>query len=355
MAWDPTNLPIRPGVYVNFIDEALKAITGGAKGIVAIPLLDYGTATASTFYTVDKVSQATELFGSTGIDSIKLALEAGAKEVLAYTMPIDATSGEPLSTDYDVYLEALETREFNIIVLDQQHDATLQSKFLTAVANMRDNVDIEKHVMVVFGGTATDDQDPTVGNTRTTTLQDDYSVNLITGVEQLDGVEVSSAEYAPYIAGLIAGTPINKTTTYKQLRVNDVTKRLRGSEIKTALTAGSLVLTHDGEKVIVEKGITTSGEHIRSIRTRQVILNDTKRFLKNEVIAKLDNNEDGRASVVAMLKRYTDGLEQINAITDADVYVDTENLPTQDAAFFVIEYTDVYSLERIFLNVKRQG
>lgn len=350
MAWDRSNLPIRPGVYVNFVDEALRAIQGGARGIVAIPLLSYdGTAEAKKFYTIERQSQANELLGSANSESIRLALESGANQVLVYTLP-----ETPVEDDYDEYLEALETREFNVLVLDQDDDESLQTKVLAFVERMRDDEDIERHVMVVFGGSAEDDQDVTVGNTRTNLLKDDYSVNLITGVEIGDET-LSSAEYAPAIAGLIAGTPINQTVTYKQMRVDDVSKRLRGSEIKIALQAGSFVLTHDGEKVIVEKGITTSGEHIRSIRTRQVILNDTKRFLKNEVIAKLDNNDDGRAAVIAILKRYTDGLEAMNAITDVNIYVDPDNPPQQDAAFFVIEYTDVYSLERVFLTVKRQG
>ena len=39
--WDPMNPPIRPGLYTNFVDAAASQISGGARGIVAIPLNTY--------------------------------------------------------------------------------------------------------------------------------------------------------------------------------------------------------------------------------------------------------------------------------------------------------------------------
>ncbi len=348
MAWSPNALPVRPGVYTNFIDEAIRAIQGGERGTVAIPLISFdGTAQAKKVYTVERMSEATELFGADNTDSIRLAFAGGAKDVLVYTIP-----ETPVDTDYNDMLEEFETYDFSVFVLDQDDDPELHTTLQTWVAKCRD--DDEKHFTVVIGGSAEDDADPTAGNSRSNTVEDDYIANLIVGIEQGES-SLSSGEYAPYIAGLIAGTPINQTTTYKQVQADNVNKRLSNSQVVTAIEAGSLVLIHDGERVKVEKGITTSGEHIRSIVTRQTILNDVPTFLRNNVVAQIDNTEDGRTSVVAMIKRYLDGLEAMNAIADSDAYVDTENPPEQDAAFFVIEYTDVYSMERIFLTVRRQG
>ena len=347
MAWSRNALPVRPGVYTNFVDEAIRAIQGGERGTVAIPLRNYeGTAEPKKFYIVERMSEANELFGVDNVHSIRLAFMGGARNVLVYTLP-----DEPVQSDYDEMFEGFETYNFTVFVLGQDDD-TLHSSLKTWVAKCRD--EDEKHFMVVVGGSAEDDADYEQGNTRSNLLKDDYIVNLIVGVEQ-GGVTLSSAEFSPYIAGLIAGTPINQTITYKQVFADDVSNRLSHSQIVKAIEAGSLVLVNDGDIVKVEKGITTTGEHIRSIATRQTILNDVPTFLRNNVVAQIDNTEDGRASVVAMIKRYLDGLVSMNAITDPDVYVDPDNPPEQDSAFFVIEYTDVYSMERIFLTVRRQG
>src|SRR5690625_2900689 len=93
--WDPTAEPIRPGLYINFTKAAAAQIGGGARGIVAIPLMNYGgTAEAEKFYTIESEQDAVELFGIDNIQSIRFALAGGAKEVLVYTMPPEPTAVE---------------------------------------------------------------------------------------------------------------------------------------------------------------------------------------------------------------------------------------------------------------------
>ena len=314
--WDPTSLPIRPGLYVNFKEAAIAQITGGARGTVAIPLKTYdGTAVAKSFYTVENESDAVELFGIDNIQSVKLALQGGAKEVLVYTMP-----SSPLAEDYIAMRDAFEARPFNAFVFDNEHDATEQDNTLTWVARNRTE---KKHFMFVAGGDATDDQDPALGNARTAQLADDYVVNLISGVN-INGVDYTSAAYAPYIAGLIAGTPINKSITYTQVRVDDVTKRLRNSEIVAALEAGSLVLVNDGEKVKVEQGLCASGKKIRAMRARQAVATDVEKTARDNYIGRLDNNEDGQAALIAAIKSYLETLEVNNVLTNISVALDPQ-------------------------------
>ncbi|RSL29097.1 phage tail sheath protein [Salibacterium salarium] len=345
MAWQIGSLSQVPGVYTNFEDNAPELLQRGPRGIVAIPLLTYdGDAEASKVYEVTRPSDAVDLFGETNTESIDLAFEGGANSVIVYTMPTDA-----LAEDYDAMIDALEGRTFNVIVLDQESDSANQDTVLQAVKDWREE---DKHVSAVFGG---DDTDLTTGNDRSSTLQDEYSINVINGVEDAD-TTITSAELAPYIAGLVASVPLNETTTYKQVPGDDVSLRLRKSERETAIEAGSLYLITGADNVKVGKGITTSGDFIRSINVRKSILNDLDRILQSEVIANYDNNEDGRTDAIALMKRFLeDNYVAIDAITDMDVYVDPENDPEQDAAFFVVEYMDVYSMERVFLTVKRQG
>jgi len=350
--WDPTNLPIRPGMYINFKEAAIAQINGGERGIVAMPLFTYtgGTATAKQFYTVENETDATKLFGSANVQPIRFVLQAGAAEVLVYTMP-----ATPADADYTEMREAFEARPFNVFVYpdgatDAQEDNTL--------AWCQTNREEGKHFAVVFGGDTETDQDPVLGNARTVRLDDDYSVNVIVGVT-VSETNYTSGQYAPYIAGLIAGKQINESITYSSLPVNDVTKRLRNSEIKTALQAGSLVLSHDGEKVKVEQGLTTSGKKIRSIRARQAISTDLSKVARDSYIGQLSNNEAGQTSLIAAITAYLETLEAEDVVILPDsedenpaVMLDPNRESVGDSVFLLINYTEVDSMERIFIDIQ---
>lgn len=349
--WDPSNLPVRPGLYINFVEAAVAQISGGARGIVAIPLkqFDGGTAVAKKFYTVDNETDAAALFGADNIQSIKFALAGGAQEVLVYTLPeIDGTN----VTEDEAYTEAREGFEaypFHVFVYDGEVSAAQLS---AAVDWLKQNREERKPFMFVAGGSAADDQDAAAGNTRTATLADEAVVNLITGVT-IEGVDYSSGQYAPYIAGLIAGTPINRSITYTVVPVDDVTKRLRNSEIVTALQAGSLALVNDGENVKVEQGLTTGKKKIRSIRARYTIATDIEKAARDNYIGKLNNNADGQAALISAIKAYLETLENedVLILNDKSVVLDPQYPSTGDTVYLAINYQEVDSMEKILLTI----
>jgi Phage tail sheath protein subtilisin-like domain/Phage tail sheath C-terminal domain len=343
--WDPLDLPKQPGLYINFKEAAIAQVSGGQRGIVAMPLFKYGSAVAGKFFTVTSEAEAVEFFGSANVEPIRLALLGGAKEVLAYTVPTIVEGGE---TAAHVELrQEFEARLFNVFVYPSEvstaeQDATL----LWTQTNRKEG----KHFFAVFGGTAAEDLDPAAGNTRTAQLADDYSINVINGVVVGED-EYSSSEYAPYIAGLVAGTALNQSTTFSVLPVDDVTKRLRNSEIKTALEAGSLVLVHDGEKVKVEQGLTASKKKIRTIAARQAVATDIDRTARDSYIGKLNNNEDGQVALIAAVKAYLETLEQNGVLTDIVVGIDPDQQSVGDQVYLVISYRELDSMERIFINI----
>jgi hypothetical protein len=343
-SWDPISLPTRPGLYINFQQAAVAQIAGGERGIVAMPLFDYaGTAVAETFYIVENEKQAADTFGADKIQPIKFALQAGCKQVLVYTMPTT-----PAAQDYIDMRAAFDAYPFNVFVYPDEVTATEQDNTLTW---MRSNKADGKHFMVVFGcAVAADDNDPAVGDARSIRLKDDYSVNLITGVI-INGTTYSSAEFAPYIAGLIAATPINKAITYAVIPCDDVTKRLTNTQIKTSLSKGSLVLVNDGEKVKVEQGITTGVTKIRIIRARQAVSTDVTKTAADAYIGKLDNNDDGRAALISAIKLYLEKLELNNVLQKPQVVIDPQRPPVGDSVFLLVSYIETDSMERIFLTI----
>lgn len=348
--WDPTALPTRPGIYINFVEAAIAAISGGERGIVALGLKTFsGTAVASRFYTVERESEAATLFGATNIDAIKLALAGGASSVLVYTLK--ATVEESVTTyDYAAMRDGLDTQEFNVFVA-QDYDVTEQAAFKTWAAANRDE---GKHFILVIGGNATTDADPTAGNSRSTLNTDDYIVNVING-GVVNGTPHTSSEYAPHVAGIIAGARINESVTYASTNASEVTKRLTNSQTTAALAAGSLVLTNDGKRVKIEQGITTSGKKIRAIRARQAIIADITATGNESYIGKLQNNADGRATLIAAVTKYLETLEDNSVLESPVVVLDPQNPPSGDKVFLLISYVETDSMERIFFTINVAG
>jgi hypothetical protein len=341
--WEPTSLPTRPGLYINFIEAAAAQISGGARGTVAIPLLVYAnTATAKTLYTVTTEKEAVDLFGAPNVKSILFALQGGAKEVLVYAMPT-----APAASDYTDMRAAFDAYPFNVFVLDGEYNVAQHAAIKTWVAANRT---AGKHFVVVIGGDVTTDATSTTGDTRSTLNSDDYIVNLINGVV-IAGVSYTSSAFAPWLAGLIAGTAINRSITYTVAPVDDVTKRLTGAQVTTSLAAGSLVLVNDGEKVKLVQGIVTSRKKIRSIRARQAVATDVRDTSEDNYIGKLNNNADGQAALMVAIKAYLESLEADGVLSAPIVVLDPQRPSVGDSVFLAISYAEIDSIERIFLTV----
>lgn len=351
--WDPISLPIRPGLYLNFVEAALAAIAGGPRGVVGTPIYTYnGTAEAGKFYTIEDEEQAVELFGTKNAKHILRILAGGAAEVLAYAVP-ELIIPEEEATQYIKLRDEFEARAFNVFVYP---DAIAPLEVDATVAWTARNRKEGKHFMYVLGGTAEEDQDPTAGNARSVRCKNDYVVNLINGVVDSDGNEAHSGEYAAYIAGLVAGTAINRSITYAELPVADVNKHLRNSEINEALTSGSLVLVNDGKKIKIEQGVVTNSDStkrgkIRIMRARQAVATDIPTTARDRYIGKIDNNPAGQAALISAIKAYLETLELNNVIMAPTVVLDPKRPSVGDCVFLAVSYIEVDSMERIFLTI----
>lgn len=352
--WDPTALPVRPGLYMNFKNAALANITGGARGIVALPVFSYtgGTAVAGKFYTIEGETDAISTFGAANIVAIKRVLEGGAKEVLAFAVP-PLQVPEETTVQYSTIRDAYEAETFNVFVYPTVVPEAELTSTKSWVARNRDE---GKHFLYIAGGTAEEDADIELGNARSVILKDEYVVNLVSGVILPDDTEVQSADFAPYIGGLIAATAINKSITYTEVPVADVTKRLTNSQIKSALVAGSLVLIKDGNVVRIEQGITTDSDEtkrgkIRIVRGKQAIATDIPATARANYIGKVDNNPAGQAALISAVKRYMQTMENNNVLMNPTVVLSKETPSEGDSVFLDIAYTEVDSMERILITV----
>lgn len=284
--------------------------------------------------------------GATVVDNAVIAINGDAKNVWIVATKVAAGNGtianivsQPLAAgndgaagvinaDYVDAMAAFEARVFNAFTLDGATDSALQTSAKAWIERLRNE---GKKIIGYLGGTANDDLDITVGNSRSTGFNHEGIVNV--GVSaQLDGIWYPSAMVACYVAGKGAGQALRESLTYASTMFDDVKPRLTHNQIVFGLQAGTLVLVHDGEKVVVEQGINTltsfregqnnSFKKIKLIRIMDAIDVDTSAAAHDNYIGKVLNNADGQAALLSAIKNYFETLSP--ALIDSDFVVEVD-------------------------------
>ena len=348
--WTPGVDPGRPGLFLNFAAAASDAIKPGNMGVVAMPYsgtIGGGSAVSGGVYSIASRDQAIALFGVDNIKPILRALAGGAREVLVYVM---ANGTLNTVAAYTPVFTALDARDFDVFTFDTRVIEDVQDAAFVWMKNSRAD---GRYFHTVFGAAnAGDDADVSIGVTRSTRLKDDFAVNLITGY--VDGVTVlTSSNATPYVAGMLAGCALNASLTYAALPFTDVNVRLTGTQIKTALAGGCLVLVYDGDKVKVERGIATSKVKLRRTRTQKAVATDVAKTAADSYIGKVINNEDGQTALVSAIKAYLEKLAADGVIDGKSIKVKlSDTYPsTGDQVYVDIAFTDLDSVEEIYLTV----
>lgn len=314
-------------------------------------------------------TEITELVDSINADGGLITAQKLGETALTDTTSTSFTGGnsglDVTSSNYISALDAFEPVLINVLVLDGVSDSSIQASVKSWVTRVRDS---GKEVMYVMGGSADDDKDPAIGNARSVGANNKAVVNVIVGTKNATR-SFSSAETACQVAGLIAGTPINKSTTYKQLEdVSDVTVLLSDTQIKQALKSGSFILTRDTNpetyaiSIKVEQGINTLtvyGENeskkfskIKCIRTLDTIDYDTGYLAATSVIGELDNDDDGRATLISLFKKYLETLADSKAISsDFLTEVDAAFVSEGDVVYLNTQALTVDKIEKIFNSI----
>lgn len=443
--WSITELPVLPGLYLNFQAAALAAIQTGARGTVILPVKAHWGPVKS-FQTVttekdllDKYAASSDSNGSTVYGTIRMALLGGAKKILSYrladsaakeatitlknttaadaikltgkypgergnafrvtiqanivdntkqdlklyedttllktfsfasgqlaeavaainndtanvwivaelvagaTGTLAAVSSQPMTggnsgiagiaaADYTNAMAAFETQTFNIMSLDGITDPAIQTSVASWAVRMRNQ---GKVMITVMGGPGADDTAADAVQkaiARTAGFNHEGIVNVGTGVV-LDDVTYSSAQVAPYVAGLIAGQKLSESTTYAASPFDDVTRRWTRTEQEDAVRNGVFIFFHDGRIVKPLRGINSlitlrQGQSqffkkIRAIRVMDAINSDLQTAAEDNYIGKINNTEEGRLALIAACKQYMEVLAQGGVIesTNWDVYL----------------------------------
>lgn len=295
-----------PSITVAFIEKAASAITRGDRGIVMLVLRDASITTTPDKRTIRDVSEVPTTYSAANQKYIKDALKGyttSPLKVLVYTMPVKASgdTAEDEAEKYTAMFAYLETAKFQWLAIPTVDTDEKTSDVVSWVKSQRNNnANMVKAVL------------PDANSADTEGIID-WAVSLYT-VSGSTRTEVTPEEACPRIAGLLAGTGSTISATYAPLKDFDDVERLTKDERNTAIAAGKLIAFWDGEKVKLDRAITslttttdTKGDSFKKIKLVEdmdMIKTDIQKTIEDEYIGKYANSYDNKCLLITAINGY---------------------------------------------------
>ena len=169
---------------------------------------------------------------------------------------------------------------------------------------------------------------------------------------QAGGGVFDAASYCGRVAGLIAGTPMKQSVTYAALPEVEDIRRLSALEEDEAVGRGELILTHDGEKVKLGRGVNsltnTTGRSdvwrkIKIVELMDLLQWDLRLAIQDNYIGKYQNSYDNKLLLITAVKLYLQALAKDQLIEEnfsCDVDVEEQDAYLQSVGVATAEMTE---------------
>ncbi|MBR6791416.1 MAG: phage tail sheath family protein [Oscillospiraceae bacterium] len=255
------------------------------------------------------------------------------------------TSDSPAVEDFEAMFEAAALTDFHVLGMPF-FNSLLVGMAVDFVKEMRGKEGVM--VQAVVPDTAADHEGV---------------ISVKNGVILEDGRALSNVKAVAYVAGMMAGTAVNRSCTYDRYDgAVDANPRMKESEIIDALKKGHLVFTARKDRVIVEKDQNTlvsftseKGEAFsknRVIRVLDMLAGDVKRIFEEHYLGRASNSADGRRLYQAELIAYLRQLIEMSAIEEpesGDVVVSAGS--ASDEVIVELAVQPVDSMEKLYMTV----
>ncbi len=295
-----------PSITIAFIEKAASAIERGARGIVMLVLRDATITTTPDKLTIRDVSEVPTTYSTANQQYIKDALKGyttAPQKVLVYTMPVKAAGddAEDEAARYTAMFEYLETAKFQWLAIPTVDTDEKTSDVVSWVKSQRNNN--ANMVKAVLPDADSADTEGII----------DWTVSLFK-VSGSTRTEITPEEATPRIAGVLAGTGLTISSTYAPLKDYDDVERLTKSERNTAVGAGKLIAFWDGEKVKLDRAVTslttttdTKGDSFKKIKlveNMDMIKTDIQSTIEDSYIGKYANGYDNKCLLITAVNGY---------------------------------------------------
>lgn len=276
-----------PGVNMIFQSKGAEAIREMQRGIIAMVVVD--ETVEAGVYELDTVADAPSELSVENKALVANVMAGGVTKCI-----ISVGNAEAETNDLLGALEPYEFDWFTMVV-----DGASRPKAVAWVKGLRADA---RPVKAVLGNA--------------TGADSEAIVNFTTGNVKTKDKTYTAEEYAPIMAGKLAGLSLTTSSTFMKLTdVIDVPK-VKKSEINNKVAAGEMVLEHNGRFVRVARGInsltTTSAEKnaqykkIKVVEIMDKIQKDLTRTIEDEYIGKVSNSYDNKRLLISAINGYFD-------------------------------------------------
>lgn len=269
-----------------------------------------------------------------------------------------------LGADYDAFQTAVEPFRFGLLTAQNLTDATILADFKAWAQNLNTR---GKRFMSVFGGAAAETITTATGASTGSALFNDpdfMRVGVGTVHDDLFG-DLSTAQLAPRIAGILAQRGEALSITFARLSGVEIKVGAAESDILTALDNGVTVISRDSHPtapVRIEKGLTTYTTKSdvtkpfsiysvpKFVRSMHSIENDLTTFAESNVIGRLPVNDATRDFVRGQMAAQMATREAAGIIQPGwTVAISSEPAPSETDDFVSLDYSILFgrSLEQV--------
>ncbi len=303
---------LSPSISITFVEKAASLIERGSRGIVMLVLRDASITTPAT-YTIRDVSDIPTGLSTANTTYISDCLTGYSKaplKVLLYIMP---SSGDTAQL-YTNMLKYLQTETFQWLAIPTVATDKKTTDIISWIKSQRQNDIMIKAVLP-----SADNADcEGVINWSSTLYRDDTAYTPEQGT--------------PRIAGLLAGTDTTISATYAPLKDFDDVSRLTKDERNTAVGAGKLIAIWDGEKVKLDRAVTsfttttgTKGDSFKKIKLVEdmdMIKSDIQTTIQDSYIGKYANSYDNKCLLITAINSYFKTLVSEGVIESGSAEID---------------------------------
>lgn len=284
-----------PSITMVFKELASTAVERGDRGIVALAL----KGDAVSHFTVTRESDIPSTISDENRGFIEDAMKGytySPKKVEVYVMN---SKSEKIADEYTAAMTYFDTQKFDWFAAPSCSTDSETAAIVAWIKKLRGE---DKNVMAVLPDT-TGDSEGII----------DWTTTLYKG-----NASISPESGTPRIAGLLAGTGFAKSATYAPLEEYTDCTRMTREEMDDAVGAGKLFAFWDGEKVKLNRAVTSlttigtdKGDEFKKIKIVEVmnlIKTDIVKTVQDDYIGKYNNSYDNKLVVITAINNYFLGM-----------------------------------------------
>jgi len=304
---------------------------------------------------IDALIAAHAASGSNWVTLSKTAAGNGTLQTLTQQSLAGGANPTVANEDYSNAFTAIESLDWDVLAVDT-NEATVQALVHAYIQRVFGNGKLARAVVGATPGV-----DVTVRMTAGASYNDFCMHHVLNGFKDAAGTIYDGWKAAARVAGLIAAGPSNKSFTHDVISgAVDLSENLTGPQIEAAIQKGNIVFTVNANgQIQIEYGINTlvtptadqdSGwKKIRRVSTRIELMKRVT-SIADPLIGRVDNNTDGRATIIAAAQGVINRMIQEGKLIDGLIYEDPSNPPVGDSAWFKLDVNDLDSAEKIYLS-----